>query len=103
MRVLVITHHFWPENFKINDLVDGLSDRGHKVTILTGKPNYPEGYIYPEYKKTPKDYETYRSAKIFRVPIISRGSTRIQLFLNYLSFLFSLSVFGTFMIRKKKI
>ena len=102
MRVLVITHHFWPENFKINDLVAGLLDKGHKVTILTGKPNYPEGYIYPEFKKTPKDYEKYRSAKIFRVPIISRGSTRIQLFLNYLSFLFSLSIFGTFMIRKKK-
>ena len=49
MRVLVITHHFWPENFKINDLVDGLIDRSHELTILTGKPNYPKGYIYPKF------------------------------------------------------
>ena len=49
MRVLVITHHFWPENFKINDFVDGLIDRSHELTILTGKPNYPKGYIYPKF------------------------------------------------------
>ncbi len=102
MRVLVITHHFWPENFKINDLVDGLIDRSHELTILTGKPNYPKGYIYPKFKKKPKDFKKYRSAEILRVPIIPRGSSRIQLFLNYLSFLFSLSIFGSFMIRKKK-
>ena len=39
MRVLLVTHHFWPENFKVNDLIDGLIDKGHDVTILTGKPN----------------------------------------------------------------
>ena len=102
MRVLVITHHFWPENFKINDFVDGLIDRSHELTILTGKPNYPKGYIYPKFKKKPKDFKKYRSAEILRVPIIPRGSSRIQLFLNYLSFSFSLSIFGSFMIRKKK-
>ena len=29
----VIGHHFWPENFKVNDLIDGLLDRGHDVKI----------------------------------------------------------------------
>ena len=49
MRVLVITHHFWPENFKINDFVDGLIDRSHELTILTGKPNYPKGIFFKGY------------------------------------------------------
>ena len=103
MRVLLVTHHFWPENFKVNDLIDGLLDKGHDVTILTGKPNYPEGKIYPKFIDNPQKFEKFRSAQIKRVPVIPRGSSRIQLFLNYLSFLFSLSLFGPFKTRKKKI
>ena len=88
MRVLLVTHHFWPENFKVNDLIDGLIDKGHELTILTGKPNYPEGKIYPEFRDNPQKFRKIRSAQIKRVPVIPRGSSRIQLFLNYLSFLF---------------
>ena len=84
MRVLLVTHHFWPENFKANDLIDGLLDKGHDVTILTGKPNYPEGKIYPEFIDNPQKFRKFRSAQIKRVPVIPRGSSRIQLFLNYL-------------------
>ena len=102
MRVLLVTHHFWPENFKVNDLIDGLLDKGHDVTILTGKPNYPEGKIYPEFRDNPQKFRKFRSAQIKRVPVIPRGSSRIQLFLNYLSFLFSLSLLGPFKTRKKK-
>ena len=43
MRILVVTQYFWPENFRINDLAQELQDRGHKVTVLTGIPNYPKG------------------------------------------------------------
>lgn len=102
MRVLLVTHHFWPENFKVNDLIDGLLDKGHDVTILTGKPNYPEGKIYPEFIDNPQKFRKFRSAQIKRVPVIPRGSSKTQLFLNYLSFLFSLSLFGPFKTRKKK-
>ena len=42
MRILVVTQYFWPENYKINDLVNELVQRGHNVTVLTGVPNYPE-------------------------------------------------------------
>ena len=33
---------FLPENFRINDLCNGLKDKGIDVTVLTAKPNYPE-------------------------------------------------------------
>ena len=42
MKILVVTQYFYPEEFKINDLVKGLVDRGHEVVVLTCKPNYPE-------------------------------------------------------------
>ena len=49
MHILVVTQYFWPENFRINDLVKGLISKGYKVTVLTGKPNYPKGKVYPEF------------------------------------------------------
>ena len=93
MRILIISHHFWPENFKVNDLVDNFINKGHEVSILTGKPNYPGGKIFKSFKNRPFDYEVYHGAKIYRVPIIPRGKNKIQLFFNYLSFLISLSIF----------
>ena len=43
MRILIVTQYFWPENFRINDLVSDLVIRNHQVTVLTGVPNYPTG------------------------------------------------------------
>ena len=43
MRILILTQYFWPESFRINDLAIALKERGHEVTIFTGKPNYPKG------------------------------------------------------------
>jgi len=49
MKVLIITQYFWPESFRINDLAKGLAAKGHQVTVLTGKPNYPDGKFFPGY------------------------------------------------------
>ena len=49
MKVLIISQYFWPEGFRINDLALGLRDRGHEVTVLAGKPNYPAGAFFPGY------------------------------------------------------
>ena len=42
-RVLVVTQHFWPENFRINDIVEGFLADGLEVDVLCGLPNYPKG------------------------------------------------------------
>ena len=36
MNILIVTNHFWPEDFRINDLASGLNDRGHNISVLTG-------------------------------------------------------------------
>ena len=46
MNILVVSQYFYPENFKINDLIFSLRDLGHDITVATGKPNYPSGKIY---------------------------------------------------------
>ena len=38
MNILVVSQYFYPEEFKINDLVSEFINRGHSVTVLTGKP-----------------------------------------------------------------
>lgn len=87
MNILVVTQYFWPESFRINDLVQGLSEMGHEVTILTGKPNYPAGKFYEGYSFLKKNTEYYQSMKVIRSPLIPRGkNSKILLALNYLSF-----------------
>ena len=51
MRILIVSQYFWPENFRINDIVEFFTSRGHNVDILTGYPNYPGGRIFENYKK----------------------------------------------------
>lgn len=101
MRILIVSQYFWPENFRINDLVEELAGRGHDVTVLTGKPNYPEGHIFPSYRADPKAYRRFGDVPVIRVPIMPRGSSSVRLVLNYLSFALSASVLGVWKLRKQ--
>ncbi len=101
MRVLVISQYFWPENFRINDLCSELVKRGHKVTVLTGKPNYPDGTVYPEFVEAPSNYSEYEGVEVVRVPMAPRGQgSSLKLFFNYISFAFSASLWGWIKLRK---
>ncbi len=97
MRILIVTQYFWPENFRINDLVAGLLERGHTVDVLTGKPNYPEGRFFDGYSFWGKTRESYLNSRVFRVPLFPRGKgSGVQLAINFLSFAFFGSVFAPF-------
>ena len=99
MDILIVSQYFWPENFRINDLAIALEKKGHKITVLTGLPNYPEGKIYKGYKWR-ITRETYKNINIIRVPIMPRGNaSNVKLFFNYLSFLVIASIFSPFLIK----
>ena len=90
VRILVVSQYFWPEDFRINDICRGLIDRGHNVTVLTGKPNYPGGSILPGYRRLSTERDMYHGAEVIRVPMIPRFSGRgWQLALNYASYALS--------------
>lgn len=99
MRLLVVTQYFWPENFRINDLVSELAKRGHQVIVLTGKPNYPEGKVFPDFAANPKAYNSINNVSIIRVPMLSRGTGSFSLVLNYLSFALSASLMAPILLR----
>lgn len=97
MRILIVTQYFWPENFRINDLAQGLLNRGHEVTVYTGKPNYPEGKFFPGYGFFGHGDETFGGIRVIRVPLVPRGDGgSVRLALNYLSFAFFASLLAPF-------
>jgi glycosyltransferase involved in cell wall biosynthesis len=103
MRILVWSQYFWPESFCINEIVQQLCQKGIHVTVLTGKPNYPDGIIFPGYKAWGVHHETYSGAEVFRLPLIPRRKgTAFNLILNYTSFIVMGYIFAPFILRKKK-
>ena len=102
MKILIITPHFWPENFYINYVAKMLSESGNDVTILTGKPNYPHGNIFKGYGKFSVTNEKIDSIDIYRTPIFPRGqNSKTKLILNYISFVLSTSFLAPWLFRKK--
>ncbi len=102
MRLLVVSQYFWPENFRVNDLVAELRRRGHDVTVLTGLPNYPEGKVSSEFRRAPARFSSYEGAEIVRVPILTRGQGSLRLALNYLSFVVTGASLGAWRLRGRR-
>jgi glycosyltransferase involved in cell wall biosynthesis len=97
---LIVSQYFWPENFRINDLATGLCERGHKVTVYTGKPNYPEGRFFAGYGFFRRSRDEFNGIPVIRVPLIPRGDGgAVRLALNYLSFALFASVLAPFRCR----
>jgi glycosyltransferase involved in cell wall biosynthesis len=99
MRILVVSQYFWPENFRVNDLVAEFVRRGHEVTILTGLPNYPDGEVYADFRAEPGRYSEFAGAPVIRVPMLARGQGGARLAANYASFALSASLVGAWRLR----
>ncbi len=102
MNILIATQYFWPESFRVNDLAQGLRDRGHEVEVLTGMPNYPAGSLYAGYGWFRPGRERYGDIEVVRAPLVTRGTSKNwRLALNYLSFAVSASIVGPLRCRSK--
>lgn len=87
MKILIVSQYFYPEEFKINDLAREFVSRGHQVTVLTGKPNYPKGEYFDGYQYDGVVKEDYHGVEVIRVPLRKRGAGGGKnLALNYLSY-----------------
>lgn len=83
----MVSQYFAPENFRVNDLVQGLVERGHEVTVLTGQPNYPTGRFFTGHGWRGPWREHLLGADVLRAPLVPRGGGGgVRLVLNYLSF-----------------
>jgi glycosyltransferase involved in cell wall biosynthesis len=95
LRVLLLSQYYEPEPFKGDALGGGLVRRGHRVTAVTGFPNYPLGRVYDGYRQRPWQREERAGVQVVRLPMYtdhSRSAARRAL--NYGSFAASASVLG---------
>lgn len=100
MKILLVSHYFWPENFQINSIVARLVRDGHQVGDLTGKPKYPQGRIYCGYRAWGCSKELHHYATIQRIPLAPGKTGAVRLAENYFSFMASGWLFGPWMLRQ---
>lgn len=93
MKILVVCQHYWPEPITVSDICEEMARRGHTVHVVTDVPNYPMGYIYPEYKHGKRRHETRNGVKITRTFTIGRRNNLVFRFLNYYSYAISSTLF----------
>jgi glycosyltransferase involved in cell wall biosynthesis len=88
-HILIISQYFYPEQFRINDIATEWVKRGHRVTVLTGIPNYPQGKFYKGYGWFHGRKETWNGVEIIRIPLVARGKSSVGMVMNYFSFVTS--------------
>ncbi len=104
MKVLIVSHYFWPESFRINDMAAELVARGCEVTVLTGQPNYPDGDIFPGYRALSIRRESHPAGfDVVRVPSHPRRRGRaLDLVGNYLASIINMAVLGPWLLRGQR-
>ena len=100
MNILVISQFYFPEQFRITDICENLVEKGNEVTVLTGLPNYPNGYIEKDYKWFRKRKEKIKGVNVIRCWEIGRRKGNFFRMLNYFSYAFSASIRTIFMGKK---
>lgn len=103
LDVLIVSHYFWPEEFRVNELARDLRDRGHRVTVATGYPNYPGHRVFPAFRGGPDDRAFYdHDIVVERFFTIGIGSSSLGLILNYLSLALAMAVLGPWRLRGRR-
>ena len=104
MKILIITPYFHPENFRINDLAVEYNNKGHKVSVLTPIPNYPDGKFYSGYSVLKRRQECWNGIDIYRSLLIPRGSgSNIMLAISWISSVFGNLITSLFILLKTKL
>jgi colanic acid biosynthesis glycosyl transferase WcaI len=100
MKILFIIQWFQPEPaLKGLPFARELVKLGHEVQVLTGYPNYPGGRIYEGYRVRFFQREVMEGVSVLRVPLYpSHDGSSVRRIANYLSYAFSASVMGPWVI-----
>jgi len=101
IRTLVLSQYYDPEPIpKPSEVAEGLVDRGHRVAVITGLPNYPSGTLYPGYQLVAWMRERVRAIPVLRVlEIPYHGQSAVGRVVNYGSFMISGTVAGLLVAR----
>lgn len=89
MNILIVSQYYSPEQFQVNEIAPALARCGHRVTVVCGLPNYPQGEVFEGYRHGERRRETVDGVQVVRCWQVARGHSLARLCLNYLSFCLS--------------
>jgi colanic acid biosynthesis glycosyl transferase WcaI len=92
MRILILAQYFPPETTptgrRAADLAEALAERGHQVTVITGRPNHPATVARPFCRNVPDFERTAEGYRVARVPVYRSGdATALKRLVNYATFM----------------
>ena len=101
MHILFLTDNFPPEgNAPATRTFEHAREwvsKGHKVTVITCAPNFPEGKVFDGYKNRWLTKKTIEGINVWRVKTyITANEGFIKRIIDYVSFMISSFVFGLF-------
>ncbi len=105
MKITILTQYYPPETGapqnRLSDLARRMSEAGHEVTVLTGKPNYPTGQIRPEYRGGLWKRRLESGVRVIHCWLFaSRSKRTVARLANYFSFVLSSAAIGTFLLHR---
>ena len=91
MRILVVSQRYWPEQFQVTSICEGLASRGHEITVMCGLPNVgvpdvPQGIVLAEYRAGHNRIQHRNGVEIQRCFEVGRRTGIPFRILNYYSF-----------------
>lgn len=94
-KLKIFTNHYYPENFKLNELSKEFSEY-YNVEVISQTPNYSRGSFFEGYSWFKRREELVGKIKVRRLPVIPRKEGHIMLMLNYLSYIISSFFYSVF-------
>ena len=89
MKILIVSQHFYPDFFRINEITEALVKLGNEVTVITSLPDYATGKVPEDCKGRKNRNISYKGVSVIRTFSISRRRGMWFRALNYLSFCIS--------------
>ncbi|MGI9578070.1 MAG: glycosyltransferase [Microthrixaceae bacterium] len=90
MHLVILSQYYEPEvgaaQSRLSALARGVSNAGHRVTVVTAQPNYPTGKIADGYPSFMATRESIDGVRVIRVPLYPATGRGFQRALNYLTF-----------------
>jgi glycosyltransferase involved in cell wall biosynthesis len=104
IRILFLTHYFPPEGnapaTRVHEMSRQWVKDGHKVTVITGVPNVPDGVVYPGYSNRLYQEEAMDGIRVIRVwTYIAANEGTLLRIINYLTYMISAILAGIFVSR----
>ena len=89
MNILIVSQHFFPDSFRVNEIATELVKRGNNVTVITSLPDYATGKVPRECKGLKNRKFNFNGVNVIRTFSVSRRNGVLFRALNYVSFCLS--------------